>query len=298
MQVSPANLAAWVSLLADLEVQFPAALLAPCPAFLLVPLTDPEECGAESGAVQEYGGPSYGEACARFVRHLRDDLLMDERHVFGLLARQPSLALVQPWQLDEAIMYLSVVIKGAGRGRRLGPQRPSTTAGGGEGGAAKGPTAAGYARLPQRPFASSPSASPLAEEAELDAALYRFLDRAPAVLGIPRSGLSYVLLRMSYDGGLEHGDMCRLVCAVPELLPALARLLLPPEAEGRGDAVPAAALGALLAAAQQLAEAEAAEVAAAVEAEAAPIPGSGTLGGTGRAARCAKVAGAVAALRL
>ncbi|GFR46137.1 hypothetical protein Agub_g7652 [Astrephomene gubernaculifera] len=299
MLVSPSNLAAWVSLMTDLQVQSPAALLAPCPAFLLVPLATSEQ-GAEydKGEDVVYGSSQdcedYGSACRTFVFHLRDELRMGEEQVFGLLARRPSLAFVPPAQLDAVIAFLAVVIKGAGRGHRLGspvarppPLSPPSPALSG-GSAPKEPrspaalwqalhelsAAAGDVRLPyilrcqeqqlqgglveqcgesshshdgdgndyvegtahenegsllRREADGRAEAGELSEEAELDRALYRFLRRVPEVLAIRTEDLSYGFQRLSYlsctsagTGGLGYVDMCRMLCAVPELLPAVA----------------------------------------------------------------------------
>ncbi|KAG2484570.1 hypothetical protein HYH03_016613 [Edaphochlamys debaryana] len=144
-------------------VQSPAAVLAPCPAFLMVTLG--EEATAEAAAAGEAaakggvagdgatdpspgatgsgggsgggggggaepwldapcGGPAYAAACARFVCHLRDDLGVAETEVFGLLSRRPSLAYTPPATVDASIAYLAVVLKGAGRGHRWGGWAP------------------------------------------------------------------------------------------------------------------------------------------------------------------------------
>ncbi|GLC68272.1 hypothetical protein PLESTF_000670300 [Pleodorina starrii] len=306
MQVSPHNLAAWVSLLADMEVRSPAAVLASCPAFLLVPLTEDEQqqqhaqghreqpqqeqehevgyaaaagspplaaaavlssCPADGGGPvrsggPEYGGPAYGTACRRFVAHLRDELLMDERHVFGLLARLPSLALVPPARLDEALVYLSVVLKGAGPGHRLGPEAAAAASS-----SAQQQGQQGHGPPPPKP--APPPPPPLSEEAELDLALYRFLRRAPAVLAMTRADLSYTLERLSYDGGLDdYVGMCRLLCAVPELLPA---------------------------AAARLQEARAAEAAHHATAAAAAVAAAGSEGAEGSRARSGSGVGSEAA---
>ncbi|EFJ48003.1 hypothetical protein VOLCADRAFT_91583 [Volvox carteri f. nagariensis] len=253
--VTPDNLAAWVSLLVDMQVRSPAAVLASCPAFLMVPLTHTDTTtthnigmydintntnaatgggagagdevkdngendngsgtrGSETGFV--YGGPEYGTAVRRFVGHLRDTLLMDEQDVFGLLARSPPLALIPPNQIDDVIIYLALVIKGAGRGHRY-VEGETEGEGGGRGGGGRRAAAAGS--LPYGPPYQSVQ---LPEEVELDLALYRFLRRAPSILAMTRGQLSYVLEQLSYHGGLGYVDMCRLLCAVPELLPAVA----------------------------------------------------------------------------
>jgi hypothetical protein len=68
--------------------------------------------------------------------------------------------------------------------------------------------------------------------------LYRFLRRAPAVLAMTRAELSYGLERLLYDGGLDYVEMCRLVCAVPELLPAAAERQASPAAAPRSGSGP------------------------------------------------------------
>ncbi|PNH10264.1 hypothetical protein TSOC_003024 [Tetrabaena socialis] len=283
MQLTPHNLAAWVSLLVDLEVQSPARLLAPCPAFLLIPLEGPhcgggddggqdlydspagheEHGGRDESAAEPAGGASaglpppaalrgggYAASCARFVRHLRDVLLMEEQEVFGLLSRLPSLALVEPESVDAAIVYLSLLLKSAGAGHRLGlaasptDYMPPEAAPHPTGVAPQPPLAArprhdgqppNLRQRLQQPSQPTPQRfqppSSLSEEAELDLALYRCLRRAPGVLAMPRDHMSYTLQRLSYDGAMGHTEMCRLLCAVPELLLAAAEELRPPPQE-------------------------------------------------------------------
>ncbi|PNW83754.1 hypothetical protein CHLRE_04g214433v5 [Chlamydomonas reinhardtii] len=214
MQLDAANFAAWVSLMTDLRVQRPALVLASCPAFLLMRLTEEGEeqeqeegsgssssssstttdsgsgSGSGSGSSGGYsalllapgcggGGPDYGAAVCRFVGHCRDVLLMREEAVWGLLARLPSLAWLHPGQVDAAIAGLAPVLKGAGRGHRLGPaqsQAPSSTA------SSSAPLPSTSPPPPAPPPAPASPSAHLTEEEELDAALYAFLARAPAVL--------------------------------------------------------------------------------------------------------------------
>ncbi|GLI60243.1 hypothetical protein VaNZ11_002332 [Volvox africanus] len=229
MQVSPDNLAEWVSLLVDLEVQYPATVLAPCPAFLMVPLThDPPGVPPSSSSIPRldspndaasrplvarldtgfrYGGPEYSECCRRFVGHLRDTLLMDEREVFGLLARfqneeaSPPLASLPP-----ASVLLTY------------PQVPAAEGAGLE----ETPTSSHH-------NASGPACArrsqSLSEEEELDLALYHFLRHAPAVLAMTQTELSCALEWLSAEGGLDYLEMCRLLCAAPQLLLAVAARL-------------------------------------------------------------------------
>ncbi|KAG2483413.1 hypothetical protein HYH03_017720 [Edaphochlamys debaryana] len=247
LALSPSNLAAWVGLLTALEVQSPAAVLAPCPAFLMVPLEEEEEGAAGEGAAGEgpalprgpagdgargpplgasgsgggsagragggaepwldatCGGPAYAAACARFVCHLRDELGVAETEVFGLLSRRPSLAYSPPATMDAAIAYLAVVLKGAGRGHRLGTARRAGAAAAGSG---SGPSTAASASTPSStsyPGGAPPSSAaasssypyPGGEEAEMDAALIRFLRRAPGALALPRGALAAALARLS-----------------------------------------------------------------------------------------------------
>ncbi|GIL56331.1 hypothetical protein Vafri_11685, partial [Volvox africanus] len=163
---------------------------------------------------------------------------MDEREVFGLLSRLPSLAVVPPARINDVIVYLSLVIKGAGRGHRFQYEGASPPL-------ASLPPASvlmTYPRVPAAegpclekiPASSHPDASgpagarrsaSLSEEEELDLALYHFLRHAPAVLAMSQNDLSRALEWLSAEGGLDYLDMCRLLCAVPQLLPGVAARL-------------------------------------------------------------------------
>ncbi|GIL56328.1 hypothetical protein Vafri_11685, partial [Volvox africanus] len=198
--------------------------------------SSPLVAGSDRGV--KYGGPEYSECCRRFVGHLRDTLLMDEREVFGLLSRLPSLAVVPPARINDVIVYLSLVIKGAGRGHRFQYEGASPPL-------ASLPPASvlmTYPRVPAAegpclekiPASSHPDASgpagarrsaSLSEEEELDLALYHFLRHAPAVLAMSQNDLSRALEWLSAEGGLDYLDMCRLLCAVPQLLPGVAARL-------------------------------------------------------------------------
>lgn len=69
-----------------------------------------------------------------------------------------------------------------------------------------------------------------AESADLDAALCRFLLRAPAVLTCSRRDLNAALQALSAHGGVEFVPLCRLLCAVPEMLAEVVGMVQ--EAEG------------------------------------------------------------------
>ncbi|KAG2425143.1 hypothetical protein HXX76_013897 [Chlamydomonas incerta] len=299
MQLTAANLAAWVSLMADLGVRRPALVLASCPAFLLVRLTEEEEGDQEeqeaaeegregrtgmdgsstdahsssssgsssggsssnSGGYAELllvpgcggGGPDYGAAVCRFVGHCRDVLLMREEAVWGLLDSLPSLAWLHPGQVDDVITGLAPLLKGAGRGHRLAAPPPQQALLPPVGAAAASSAAASPPASPsQQPPPLQPPQLLLTEDEELDAALYHFLRRAPAVLCLSRqqmaAGVAAVAAGLEGAGAEEEGiagsqgagrkgagadegegagldpytAVCRRLCARPELLVAAA----------------------------------------------------------------------------
>ncbi len=110
----------------------------------------------------------------------------------------------------------------------MGPKRPEAHGRDGSDSASTGvrthtpSSSAGLASTSGPTLVTSPAAAAAqeaaAESADLDAALCRFLLHAPAVLACSRRDLNAALQALSAHGGVEFVPLCRLLCAVPELL--------------------------------------------------------------------------------